>query len=369
MISNINIVGDDEILISEEAWIELNNNYTKDEIKIYISDTIEKFNIPLPFRDITFEDALNDFKELQKYTETPTEGKWFTRYDYDPKYYHKDLYFHNTRTGNKASDYFHQTNRWNCDSINAPSPYRSWHIEKFRLTLFNALWTMKVKRIDKTTMRTIIGLRKYIASQFRPATAKVIYDYFGAKNVLDISSGWGDRLAGFCASSAESYVGIDPNNTLIEGYQQQIETYGQGKSIEMIEGCAEDVKLGDKKFDFIFTSPPYFNIERYTQETNQSFKKYRKLDRWLEDFLFVSLKEAWEHLEDGGTMAINISDVYSNHTINRICDPMNDFIGSLEGAKYDGCYGYRMAKRPNSGALKDKEGVFCEPMWVWKKST
>jgi len=66
-------------------------------------------------------------------------------------------------------------------------------------------------------------------------------------------------------------------------------------------------------------------------------------------------------------MVINISDVYSNHTINKLCDPMNDYIDLYKNSKYIGSYGYQMAKRPNSRALAGKNGVFCEPMWVWKK--
>ena len=29
--------------------------------------------------------------------------------------------------------------------------------------------------------------------------------------------------------------------------------------------------------------------------------------------------------------------------------------------------GMKMAKRPNSGALKGKDGVFVEPIWIWQK--
>ena len=39
------------------------------------------------------------------------------------------------------------------------------------------------------TLRTCIGLRKYIASQFRPSTAKALYDHFEAKKVLDFITG------------------------------------------------------------------------------------------------------------------------------------------------------------------------------------
>ena len=140
------------------------------------------------------------------------------------------------------------------------------------------------------------------------------------------------------------------------------------KRVELFNYCAEDTLLGGREFDLVFTSPPYFNIERYTQEDNQSFKKYRKLENWLNDFLFKAIDLSWKHLKPKGHLVLNISDVYSNHTINQICDPMNDYISILKGSKYVGCYGYQMMTRPNSGALKGKTGKFAEPMWVWKKT-
>ena len=40
----------------------------------------------------------------------------------------------------------------------------------------------------------MLGLRKYICSQFKPNAAKALYDYFNVKNVLDFSEvgviGW-----------------------------------------------------------------------------------------------------------------------------------------------------------------------------------
>ena len=350
-----------EIYIPPEVWVELNELYSKEEIKQKISDAMD--SIPLPYRQISIRDAIDSFNSMKNSLDI-VDGDWFTRYDYKYQLTHK--YFPTDRLGNQSSDYFHQVNRWMCDSINSPSPYRTWKTEKFRLTLLNALWTLKVDKINNATMRMLIGMRKYIASQFRPSTAKTVYDYFGAKDVLDFSSGWGDRLAGFCASNAKSYFGVDPNHNLIDDYNKQVELYGKGKDITLVCDCAEDVDYGDREFDTIFTSPPYFNIERYTQDDNQSFKRYKKIDAWLELFLYKSLKNAWTHLKKDGIMIINISDVYSNHTINKICDPMNDYISTLPNAEYVGCYGYQMNKRPNSKA--HKIGVFCEPMWVWRKN-
>jgi 16S rRNA G966 N2-methylase RsmD len=366
----VNVLKDNQISISEDEWKELNETLTKEEIKLLISETIEKNEVPLPMREIMLEEAFSSFEAIQKETKPLQSGHWFSRYDYS--YPFLDMYFPVDRSGNVASDMFSQQQRWMCDSINSPSPYRTWNTEKFRLTLLNALWTLKFKKIDATALRSAIGLRKYIAAQFRPATAKSVYEMFDAKNVLDISAGWGDRLTGFlAASNTRSYLGIDPNEKMVTSYDRIEKAFNNSnKKVEIVSDCAEHYQYRkEQTFDFIFTSPPYFNIERYTQEDNQSFKRYRKLHDWLELFLFKSLENAWNQLEQGGFLVINISDVYSNHTVNKICDPMNDFIKTLPQSHYYGAIGYQMHKRPNSGALKDKEGVFCEPMWVWEKKS
>lgn len=360
-------VSSSNLYISTEAWADLNRSYTKEEIKLAISAAIDEHGIEVPKDSIDLESAHNDFLKLKELDSVSLlkSGETFTRYDY--KYELSDRYIDSCNIGNKSSNIFHQDSRYLCDSINAPSPYRSWYVSKFRDTLLNCLWTLKFDYIDLKVLKSALHLRKYVASQFRPSAAKCVYDLFKSKRVLDFSSGWGDRLNGFMScEGTESYVGIDPNKRLIEGYNNQIKEYNtSNKSIKMISSCAEDVDIEDT-FDTVFTSPPYYNIERYTGEDDQSWKRYKKLDRWLNEFLFPVLSKSWDRLESGGNMIINISDVYSNHTINKICDPMNDFLSTLKGSSYNGCMGLRMAKRPNSKA-RQKDGVFVEPMWMWKK--
>ena len=50
-----------------------------------------------------------------------------------------------------------------------------------------------VSKITKNILRTMIGLRKYICSQFKPNVGEDIYDMF-EETILDFSMGWGDRL-------------------------------------------------------------------------------------------------------------------------------------------------------------------------------
>lgn len=354
-----------QVDISQTEWAELNKAHTREYLIEFLSAMIEKYGLELPYREITEQEALADFQALRQVPDLVKSGGFYSRYTY--KYPFSDLYIDTSKIGNKSSDLFHQINRFRCDSINSPSPYRVWTTDKFRKSLFNSLWTLKVKEINNTVLRSCIGLRKYIASQFRPSAAKSIYEYFNAQDVLDFSMGWGDRLAGFCASAnTKSYLGIDPNINLFDGYEKQVRFYNTDKQIRFFNSAAEDFNFSDykNKFDLIFSSPPYYCAEKYTKDDNQSWKRYKKLDDWLDKFLFSVIRNSATTLKSGGHLVINISDVYLHHQRNEMCDPMNDFISTLD-FEYKGAIGLKMAKRPNSKA--EGTGVFAEPIWIWQK--
>ena len=230
--------------------------------------------------------------------------------------------------------------------------------------------------VNSKFLRMCIQMRMYMAAQYPPAVAKSLYNLFEAKDVLDFSMGWGDRLAGFHASNAKSYTGIDPNEEVMKNYPRQNELYETYKKTKFIQAPAEDVDLRDSEFDMVFTSPPYFHVERYADDETQSWKRYGKdIDVWLGDFLFPVLEKCWNSLKDGGTMIINIADVYASKTKTEnksylsICDPMNDIIQSLPQSNYTGCIGLQLNRRPGSNNDKpeSKNKKIIEPMWVWKK--
>ena len=361
-----------EIYISSTEWEKLNNNFSKEDIiEAFITEIVDNRSIRIPLRIISREEAISSYERLTSYEPAKfVEGQVFTRYDY--AYELSNRYLNTPNTYNPASDHFHQKNRFRCDSINAPSPCRTWKSRKFLSTMLPVLWSLKFKEITMDSLRTALSLRKYVASQFKPSMDKAIYTEFNSVDVLDFSSGWGDRLCGFYATEGtRSYIGIDPNSRLHPSYAEQIKAYRNvsgEKKVEMHCATAETIELKAECVDTVFTSPPYFNIERYSEEATQSYKKYKKLDDWLELFLYKSLSTAWSALKPEGHMIINISDVYSNHTVNKICDNMNSYIEHQLGGSYVGGLGMQMSQRPNSGAVKNKEGVFVEPLWVWSKN-
>ena len=135
----------------------------------------------------------------------------------------------------------------------------------------------------------------------------------------------------------------------------------EGKKEILLGDCLELMKaLPDNSIDLVFTSPPYWKAEKY-QGNLSSHNLYKKFDDWLENFLFKMLDHSFASLIENGHLVINISDMYGNHTYNRIVQPI------LEKYKNYETYviGYRMTKRINSKS--NNTGVFCEPIIVVKK--
>jgi 16S rRNA G966 N2-methylase RsmD len=204
-----------------------------------------------------------------------------------------------------------------------------------------------------------------LVNQFKPSVAKGVYDFFGAKKVLDFSAGWGDRLVGFLASNAESYIGIDPNTKLHEPYRKIVEDNNRDKETKFICSPAERVDYSNLDYDFVFTSPPYFNLEVYTNEDTQSAKKETKIDDWLNDFLFETVNRVYEGLVDGGRIAINICD----HRLFKVCKTLIEHMDSL-GATYEGVLGFEIASRPlnsKGNVSRGNQDQRGEPIFIWSK--
>ena len=302
-----------------------------------------------------------------KWNEIMVEGEWYaregTKYSYNLNYDGKQLYFRRLNAGNDCSNYFQIENRWSVDGSVSPGPKRTWENHKFMKTLMGSAYSLKMPKITKNILRTMIGLRKYICSQFKPNVAKIIYDMFESENILDFSAGWGDRLAGFYASEhGKHYVGIDPRKENHSIYKEQSEFYDKhlgffehDRKSEFYCSPAEDFDFTQYEdyFDLVFTSPPYFSVERYSYDDTQSWVRYKDIDDWNKDFLQTTLGNLWGSIKSGGYLLVNISDVYTNSKWStdrgwlEICNPMNDYLSKL--GEYQGCIGMEMAKRPNSG--------------------
>ncbi len=389
------------INIPHDEWQSILKDYEKDDIIDELAKVLHTYKPPI--QKITEQDTIDALKKLKStwWNDILLDGVWFprndTKSDYDLRFLGEWKYFKRVNAGNNASNPFHIENRWKVDWVRMPSGWKTWQTEKGIKTIIRAYFSLEkvLTEVNENTLRMATTLRKYIASQFKPSIAKAFYDYFGSNNVLDFSAGWGDRLAGFyCGETTKSYVGIDPNTNNHPNYQRQVEFYKkhqtffeQEKKVDLIPLPAEDVDFTKYKehFDTVFTSPPYFNTEKYSEHDTQSFRRYSEIDSWNRDFLHKALGNIIPAMKTGGILAVNIADVYcaKKKGYLDICNPMNDFIKS-QGLKYRGCIGMEMTKRFNSAgagkaasdyfsddfqdkALDTKNDAFGEPIWIWEK--
>lgn len=317
---------------------------------------IPTFPSVIPIDCPTDIESQEDFKNLCEYIPRVSNTTWSSRSVNISKIYDYTLPI--DRVGMISSNRFHYAARMACDSVNSPSVVRSWYIEKFRKGLESSVFYAK-------NPKTALALRKYIPSQFRPASAKTIYSVFGAKKVYDSSMGWGDRLSAALASDLEIYYGRDVNPFLFGGYSEQVKKLeSKTKVVFEMKGAEIDCPQEDY-FDLVFTSPPYFKMEKYAGEM-QSHALYKKFDDWLNGFLYPMAKNSYDSINDMGHVAINISDVYCDHKINHICEPLINYMISI-GANYKGAIGYQLGKRINSNNKKSQTAGFSEPVLIFGK--
>jgi hypothetical protein len=394
------------LTINSEEWSYIKNTFEREDVKDSLAQICMEY--PLPYAEITETEARKEYLALKgtRYNELLTEGEWFPRKASDSRYpltfRGTQQYIRRLNTGNSASNYFQQANRWTVSGTVSPGPERTWENIDFMRSLMGGLYTLKFDEINRNSLRVCLSLRKYICAQFKPNVAKSLYDMVGARNVLDISAGWGDRLCGFMASEhGEHYVGIDPRKENHPIYEQQAEFYKKhngffetDKKTTFHCSPAEDMDYSEyiDYFDIVFSSPPYFNVERYSYDDTQSWVRYNNIEAWNTLFLHKTLEKVWPTIRKGGYLAINIADVYAaskgdGKGYQEITNPMNDFIGTMPDAEYQGCLGMEMAKRPGSAgasaiisgdesryteeslakAEEGKNKTFCEPVWIWKK--
>ena len=152
-------------------------------------------------------------------------------------------------------------------------------------------------------------------SNFRPTVAKAIYETFSPNNghVLDLCSGFGGRLLG-SLTLCNNYTGYEPNITHFKGLQRMHDKISHlglaSREIILKNACAEDAISTEKsgKFDLVFTSPPYYSRERYSDDISQSYIRYDSYSSWCKNFLEKLLEESHRVLAKHGLLILNVAN-------------------------------------------------------------
>ena len=175
--------------------------------------------------------------------------------------------------------------------------------------------TMTDSQIRKA-IRSYSGVQS--VSNFRPTAASAIYKHLGGGVVWDMSSGFGGRLLGALSSGVvKKYIGTDPSSPTFDGLCKIRDDFSYtGMAVELNK-CGSENFIPSEPVDICFTSPPYFNTEKYTDEETQSWISYKSENDWNELFLRKTIKNCFACLKPSGCMAVNIANVLSHKTLEQ----------------------------------------------------
>lgn len=259
------------------------------------------------------------------------------------------------------SDYFNEKCRIHCrffGSIGSIYDFYRLHLDKLIGFLKENNLEITIKNIREMIWKYGKKNKYGECSTFKPKFIKFFIDHFNARKILDISSGWGDRLIGALASDIDCYHGFDPNSCLHPGYKDIIEFFkplSVNPSAEFIikEQGFEDAKLQNSYYDLVMTSPPYFDIEIYDRNNEKQSTHKRSERQWYEQYLLRWISICLASLKSRGVLALNINQFRHHRYVTWLISDMK----KNSAWKFLGTVGYCNENRKN-----------VQPIFVFQKN-
>ena len=240
--------------------------------------------------------------------------------------------------GNRATDFFFFMERQKTPIKNKWSHFTAWNDKEQRERIYRITAQIHSKRKKDLTNGNLIDGMGYIygsINQFKPVIAKFLYAKFKATSVLDFSAGWGGRCLG-AMSLDINYTGIDTNTNLEEPYRKMIQMYPTKSKVKMIFKKAETVDYSKLDYDFVFTSPPYVNLENY-----HNMPEYDKVS-FYSNFLFPVITKSFNNLPKNKWYCLNVpealyDEIIRNKILNKESEriPLRKYYHNGSGNNYN----------------------------------
>ena len=206
---------------------------------------------------------------------------------------------------------------------------------------------------------------------FKPQNARAIVEHLCPimwGNIYDYSAGYGGRLLGITSSRmGYSYTGIDPNTETFANlqYLSSLITQAYGRTATLHCDVSENFQPND--VDLAFSSPPYFNLEKYCDEPTQCMVRCTTLDDWFELYTVPTMQNIYKGLNSDGIFATNIAD-YKSYG-NKEYAVVERWIETAEqlGFRHQGIIKMMLNTRPGVGNNKKEGREKWEGIYVFTK--
>lgn len=202
------------------------------------------------------------------------------------------------------SNHFTEYERINCQFGTYTTPAKMWHVLK-----------KDAKKLPLLEQRELVYSSTKECNTFNVTFCLWIINTLVGSDaiILDPSSGWGDRLIAALASGAKIYDGFDPNTNLQKGYKKIIKTFNSSKETKAsVKALPFEEANIRKDYDLALTSPPYFDLEKYGNDSKQSIIKNPLYETWLSEFYEPYLIKMLHAVKSEGFIVVYIENVTSN---------------------------------------------------------
>lgn len=268
----------------------------------------EKQIIANKIKCISEEDMKNDYEMLKKMV---------TSVEFNER----------CRVGNNVVDFFtfrerlETRGKYNVNFYDFFSNIEEFKKKKFIQTMLTYYETTKNARGLKNeyiVLKEVYNICISAINIFRPLVAVEVYQRFKPTRILDFSAGWGGRAVGAAVCNI-SYFGIDINAGLHDPYNKMsafLNSKASSSSFSsLINMVISDAVTFDYStivpgYDMVFTSPPYYFIEKYSNNKN-----YASKDDMDQQFYIPLFSNTYKHLLPGGNFVLNVNkEIYE-----RVC--------------------------------------------------
>lgn len=209
-----------------------------------------------------------------------------------------------------------------------------WHIENSKGQSFAKLW-QDPKIMDQVRqwglesmselwlswIRRAVFMRGGLANSsfYRPHFSKQVIEMtdipFGT--LFDPCAGWGGRMLGTVAADWD-YVSCEPNPETYANLQRMIDFLDCGSRVSLHNVPVENFNIESIKPDVVLTSPPYFNLEVYTNHGDQSYIKHNTFDAWSDNWLKPLIERCLNVINPNGISAWNVMNFGKNDLVEAV---------------------------------------------------
>lgn len=227
--------------------------------------------------------------------------------------------------------------------------------------------------IPKNIRRALELVNGGTIQNFKPMNARAVWEHICPVfrgNVLDFSSGYGGRMLGAMTSNLRyHYTGLDPNTRTHMGLTalgELLVEQGHGNGYKMHCMPSEEFDPEPGFYDAAFSSPPYFNLETYTDEPTQCMNRYTNLDQWFQGYVEPTLLMIHQTLAQDGIYAVNIADYKNGKERFFIVDRWKE-LSKKVGFEFQETINMILNVRPGAGNNKLEKAYKSEGIYIFRK--